>query len=768
MSVYSLIAKVHTQVIGMYFSLLNRLKLKIQKQRRVPVLYQLSTMECGAACLAMILSYYGRKTSVAECRTYCSPGRDGVSARTIAMAARNYGLRVKAYAIEDPADFKYINFPFIAHWEFRHFIIVESWSPKRVQVVDPASGRRQITTEEFDKGFTGVVLLCEPGVNFLTKPKAEASQWISYLQSMLRIRGVRPALILVLCISLALQLLGLALPLFTKILVDSVLPFQITSVMSIIGIGMIVLVATQTLIAYLRSIFLIYLRGKIDSQLMLGFFEHLLALPFEYFQQRSSGDLLLRLNSNSMIRETLTNQTVSMLLDSSFVIVYLCILWLSAPLFAMVVLGIGLIQLSILLLTHRRMYQLTDRDLSAKAEEQSYLVEAMKSMVMLKASGSEARAFDHWSNLFFKQLNVSLKRSHLSALIETSLGMLRIASPLLLLWIGAMQVFDGRMSLGMMLALNSLAISFLTPLTMLVSSGQQLQMVKAQLDRISDVLEAEPEQSLNGNDIYLTDRLTGSIEVRNLSFRYNPESPLVLNNISFNVLPGEKVALVGPTGSGKSTLAMILLGLYKPTSGNIFYDGLPLEKINHQVLRRQFGVVLQESFLFTGSIRQNMSMGNPNMSIEEVIRAAKLANMHKEIEQMPLGYETLVAEGATTLSGGQRQRLSIARAIAHDPVILVLDEATSHLDTKTESEVDANLNSLSCTRIVIAHRLSTIKNADQILVLDNGEIVERGNHDQLMEKGNVYAQLVNSQSNNNQLKTLANDQMDCESLIAFN
>lgn len=672
----------------------------------------------------------------------CGVGRDGLSARTIAIAARGFGFRVRAYSIE-LSDMKSVQLPAIAHWGFNHFVVVEKWSPASVEIVDPGCGRRRLTTEEFSHSFTGVILTFEPGANFTRTRGRTAPYWLRYLKSMMMTRSAVTILTQILVTSAALQLLGLVMPLVTKLLVDQVLPFKITNVLGILGIAMVIALLAQMIMGYLRSVLLIYLRGRLDSQLMENFFEHLLTLPFTFFQQRTTGDLLMRLTSNSRIREMLTNQTLSVLLDGSFVLVYLTILLIISPILGGVVVSLGLLQILLVFGTRRRVRNLAQRDLSAMADEQGYLIEAMKGIGMLKASGAEDVAFDRWSNLFCIQINVSIERSHLAAIIDTALGTIRSLSPLLLLWVGGLLVLNGSMSLGTMLAMNTLAVSFMAPLTMLVASAEQLQMVGSQLERIADVLDAEPEQ-LGQNEL-LSPRLSGSIEARNVSFRYAPEGPLVVKNISFRVQAGQKIALTGPTGSGKSTLAMLLLGLYQPTEGEVFYDGIPLRQFNYRALRNQVGVVLQDPFVFSGSLRQNIALSNPSLSLEEIAEVAHLAGLHNEISVMPMGYETVVSEGGTTLSGGQRQRLSIARALVNRPSIIVLDEATSQLDVRTESEVHQNLSELSCTRVVIAHRLSTIRNADQILVLEDGSIIEQGTHEQLMERGGHYATAVRSQ-----------------------
>jgi ATP-binding cassette subfamily B protein len=425
-------------------------------------------------------------------------------------------------------------------------------------------------------------------------------------------------------------------------------------------------------------------------------------------------------------------------------VVYLAVLLVLAPSFGVVVLAIGCCYLAVMLYTSRRIHELVARDLAAASGSQSYLVEALTGIAALKASGAEERALQHWSNLFFKSLNVSRERKQLSVAVDTAMVVLRTFSPLALLWLGAAQVLNGSMSIGSMLAFSTLALSALGPVASLVLTGQQLQMVTAHLDRIGDIAEAKPEQNIE--EVQVAPDLTGRIELQSVGFRYDPNSPWVLRDISLTVMPGQKVALVGRSGSGKSTLAKVLLGLYSPTEGCVLYDNIPLHMMNYRSVRSQLGVVLQESYVFSGSIRQNIAFSNPNMPLDKIAEAAHVAAIHDEIVGMPMGYETRLSEGGSGLSGGQRQRVALAQAVAHDPVALILDEATSSLDAMTEQQVDENLNNLSCTRILIAHRLSTVRNADLIIVLSEGRVVERGSHNELLEKGGHYAELVRSQT----------------------
>jgi ATP-binding cassette subfamily B protein len=710
--------------------------------KRVPVILQMTTQECGAACLAMVLTYYGRETTLNECRKYLPSGRDGITARAIAQAARDLGLRVRAFSLEPPG-LAELRLPAIVHWNFDHFLVLERWSPQAVEVTDPAVGRRRLSAEEFSAGFTGVVLVMAPGPDFRPQRARDKLSWHSFLGRLLQTPGTRSSLAQILGASALLQILGLVFPLFTLIVVDMILPAQDLSLLTILGIGMVILVVAQVILTYLRGALALYLEARLDIGVMVGFFEHVLKLPFRFFHERTSGDLLMRLGSISLIREVLTSQTVSGILDGAMVVFYLVILLLWQPLFGLLTLVFGCVLVLLLLGTTRRLYELAERDLAAQAESQSYLVEALTGIATLKAAASEDRAMRHWLNLFFKQLNVSLRRGHVSNLVETGQDAIGTLAPVVLLWVGALWVLEGNLSLGTMLAVVTLSMAFLGPLASLVSTAQQVQLVGAHLERIADVLEAKPEQDVR--TVMSAPRLNGHIEVRNATFRYHPQAAWAIRNVSFSVKPGQKIAIVGPTGSGKSTLAMLLLGLYPLDEGKILYDGLLLRHLNYRTLRSQFGVVLQEPSLFSGSIRRNIAANDPDLSLEQIIEAAQLAAIHDEIVNMPMGYDTVIAEGGGDLAGGQRQRLAIARAVAHRPTFLLLDEATSHLDALTEGIVDQNLSELDCTRIVIAHRLSTVRNADLILVLDEGVIVERGVHGELLALGGTYAALVHDQ-----------------------
>ncbi|MEU6408119.1 peptidase domain-containing ABC transporter [Microbispora sp. NPDC046933] len=706
--------------------------------RRVPVVLQNATTECGAACLAMILSFHGRRTTVQEVAAHLHVGRDGLSALAIVQAAREYGLRAKAFSLE-PADLARLPMPAVIHWEFRHFVVVERWAPGHVDIVDPGLGRRRLTTEEFDAGFTGVLLVFEPAPGFRRARSNAARAWRrDFLRTLLlRRKGLFAQ---VLAASALLQVLGLGLATAFQVVVDRILPRGDEGLLALAGAAVLAAVVTQFAVSYLRSLLLVALRARTDGEVTRNLVSHLVALPYRYFTTRGKGDLLNRSNSVAFLRQMLTGQILSTLLDGPLALVYLVIVFLADPVLGVFLVLLAVAQAGLLLGTAGRVGDHTRRELTALAATQGRLMEAIGGIETLKASGAEPRAMKRWSEEFAVQLDADVRAGLVKGAVESALAAIRYLAPLGLLWVGAWRVLDGSLSLGTLLALNSIAAAALAPLGSLMTALQSLQQAGAHFDRLSDILAAEPEPS-EGIEVL---RLRGAIELRGVSFRHDPRGPWVLRDVSLAVRPGQKVALVGASGSGKSTLARLLLALHTPTEGEIRYDGVPASELNPRSLRRQFGVVTQDPSLFTGTIRENIALNDPDASLERIAEAAGRACLHDEIAAMPMGYETILVEGGG-LSGGQRQRLALARALLPRPKVLLLDEATSQLDAATEARIEARLAGLTQTRVVIAHRLSTIRDADLILVMDKGRVVEGGTHAQLLAMGGRYARLVAAQ-----------------------
>jgi ABC-type bacteriocin/lantibiotic exporter with double-glycine peptidase domain len=714
---------------------------KILPRKRVPVLTQMSATECGAACLAIILSYYGYKTSVAEVSNDCGVGRDGLSALSIVKAARRYHLQVRAISL-DLDSFQHVLLPAIVHWQFNHFIVIEKWTPHYVEVVDPALGRRKLTIEEFDAGFTGICVTLQPGRGFVRRYGIPRFAMLrQYVVNAIKIAPT--SLFQVLLASLISLLFGFVMPITTSFLIDKIIPQSLNNGLLIFGLGMFIFLLAQLLLGTMRSVILVKLAVLIDASLVLGFFDHLIALPLKFFQLRSSGDIISRMESNTVIRNTINAQLIGMILDSCSVVVYLVILYMFSPLFALLPLGFGLLQVLLVLCTTGPLLSLLNRSLETQSRSLGYLTEVLSGIAALKAAGIEQLARDRWAGFFFAEMNATIRRDYFATLVAMAETFLVSLSPLILLLVGAKEVMDGTLSLGTMLALQSLSASFLTPLASLTNTGRQIQLAYAHLDRVADIMQAEPEQK--NLQLISAPHLTGHIRLTDVGFQYDLNSPPILHDLNLTIQPGQKVAIVGRSGAGKSTLGKLLLGLYLPTQGEILYDNIPLQKMNYREVRAQFGVVMQDVGIFSGSIRENISLNIPDITLDAVVQAAMLADLHADIIQMPMDYETQVSEGGSALSGGQRQRLALARALVRCPSVLLLDEATSSLDVVTEQHVEANLQRLPCTQIVIAHRLSTIRNADLILVVDQGTVVERGTHKELLQHNGFYCHLVQSQ-----------------------
>lgn len=712
-----------------------------RRKPRIPFVRQDTASDCGAASLAMVLGYHGKPLPLSEVRQVTGAGREGAHAETLLTAGRWFGLQGRGVRMESVEALATLDPGAILHWRFNHFVVLDRVQGDRLHLVDPAAGRRVVSLQEARRSFTGVALLFEPGTGFERSAAGARRPGVRrYLQPLLAQSGT---LARVLATSLLVQIFALAVPVLIGLVVDRVVPHRDTGLMAVLAVGLASLVGFNLLAVLIRSHLLLDLRTRLDAQLTLDFVDHLVALPFSFFQERPAGDLMLRMNSNSTVREILTSGALSAGLDGLLVSLYLGMLFAASPSLGLLVLGLALLRVVLLFGTRRRQKELMTRSLETQSAAQSYEVQMLAGIETLKASGAEGRAVEQWSNLFVDLLNVSIVRGRLQALVDSMLAGLAMASPLAILFYGAQQVLAGALSLGEMLALNALASGFLVPLTQLVTTAFQLQYLDSYLERIDDVMRTPREQEPGA--LRPADRLRGAIRLEGVSFRYGPAAPLVVRDVSVDIPRGSLVAVVGRSGAGKSTMAGLLAGLHRPSAGRILFDGVDLAAVELRSVRSQLGVVSQHPYLFGASIRANIALADPSLPLSRVIAAARLAHIHEEIQSMPLAYDTLLADGGASLSGGQRQRLSLARALVTRPAILLLDEATSALDAITESAIQRELAELFCTRIVVAHRLSTIRNADVILVMDGGRIVERGSHDELAAGGGAYAELIAQQ-----------------------
>ncbi|MEV7213658.1 peptidase domain-containing ABC transporter [Kitasatospora cineracea] len=728
-----------------------------RKAARVPFRQQLTPTECAAACLSMVLGAHGRHAPVAECRERLGPGRDGVGLTRLVRVAREYGLEVAVHRSPPPTGGtggaggaggagelpdglpELGELPAVALLARHHLVVVEAVTRRGVRVADPALGRYRQDRAEFRRAFGGIALAVRPGPDFERRrmPWRQAPL-LRYLRDFVAAPANRRMLASVAAIAGLLQVLGLALPLATRVAVDRVLPAGGFGAMPALTAALAGTVLLHGVLSLLRLLLTVRLRVRSDAELTEGFIDHLWRLPVRFFLQRSRGDLLLRVQSVSSTREVLTQHLLSCTLDGATLVIYTAVLTVLVPGYLPAVAVLGALQGAVLLGSYTRLRRLAQRELTARSEEQGYLVESLDAMVPVRANGAGERVRRHWRGLFDGYQRAMAARAGTAAWVQAAQSTLAVLAPLVLLWFGLRFVLAGELSLGTMLAANSLALSVLAPVQTLVTASQSFSTMRAQIERVYDVLDTPPLEPGTAD-------LPGSgplaLSLHDLRFAYHEDGPPVLDGISAELPAGGKLGVVGRTGSGKSTLGLVMLGLLAPQRGEVRLDGVRVQDVDPARLRAGFGAVLQELRLFSGSIRDNLLLGRPDASPEEVERACRVAGLHQDVVRLPMAYDTPVGEGGAALSAGQRQRVALARALVSRPRLLLLDEATSHLDALTEQQVDAALGELRVTRVVVSHRLSAIRNADRTLVLDGGRVVDSGTHLELLSRPGLYRDL---------------------------
>lgn len=701
---------------------------------KVPYIPQMEAVECGAACLASILAHWGHHAPLQEVRERCQVTRDGANGAAILQAGRDYGLEAEAYALE-AEHLNDLPLPAILHWEFRHFVVLERLTRKGGWLVDPARGRVHVTTLELSQSFTGVALCFAPDDDLF---QLRAKRRLSLARYRELLTQLKPSLLQVLGASFLLQMAGLTLPMANHVLVDRVLLAHQEPWLWGIAIALGLAVVSQALLTMLRGYVLQGIRSTLDRSLMIGFVRHMASLPIAFFLQRHPGDLIQRVESNAMLRDIFSSRSLSALMDAFLLVGSGTLMLVYSPLLGCLVLLVAAIRVGVLMMLRQVQEQSMAGEMAASGMEQGLLVEALSGLETVKATGSQAYLLDRWSHRMVLRLNRGQERLRISAASGQAMTFLQGVSMALVLGVGGSRVITEQMTLGAFTAFLTLQQIFMTPLEGLLGAITDFQYLSVHLSRLDDVLEtaAEPSGTLRPGP------LTGEIRLENISFRYAEGSPWVLKNIDLHIHRGEKIALVGRTGAGKTTLARLLLGMHPPTEGTLRFDGTDLTELDIAWVRGQLGVVPQDSVLLNDTVRVNLALGDPHLPLERLQEAARRACVDHVIDALPEGWDTRLGQNASILSGGERQRLCLARALAPRPAILLLDEATSSLDLETEAKVHAGLAELGCTRILIAHRLETVKDADRILVLEEGRLVQSGAFDELMVQAGPFQDVV--------------------------
>jgi ATP-binding cassette, subfamily B, bacterial HlyB/CyaB len=711
--------------------------------KRYPFFAQQSAADCGVACLVMISRYWGKQFSVNRLRDIANVDRNGTSLRGLSGAAESIGFSTRPVKASLDQLAKQ-SLPAIAHWEGKHYVVVYEITPKQVIVGDPAIGQKTFTHKAFKKDWTGYALLLQPTAQFRENKEDKTSFW----EFFELLKPHRIVLAEVLFASILIQLFGLVTPLFTQLILDRVVVQRSELTLTAVGLGLLMFSLFRVAMTGLRQYLLDHTANRLDLALIVGFIRHTLRLPLSFFESRYVGDIISRVQENRKIQRFLSGEALSILLDLITVFIYLGLMFWYSWQMALLSLIIVPPYFLLALIATPFLQRISREIFGALNSESSYLIEALTGVRTVKSVAVEQTVRWHWEELLNKAIKTTFSGQVISNSLQIFSNTIEAIVTTALLWYGAYLVIQNQLTIGQLVAFNMLLGNIIRPFQRLTVLWNQLQEVVISVERINDVLEAEPEENLAQNPRQALPMLLGDIHFDRVTFRYHPDSDInVLENLSFHIKPGQMAALIGRSGSGKTTISKLVLGLYPPTDGRILIDGQDMMSLSLQSLRQQVGVVDQDTFLFGSTIRENISLGHPEASLEEVMEASLMAGADEFIKKLPMGYETQIGEGGGLLSGGQRQRIAIARALLGNPRLLILDEATSHLDTESERIIQNNLIKIlrGRTSLVIAHRLSTIRNADVILVLDRGVLVESGTHQELMNKRGQYYYLNQQQ-----------------------
>jgi ATP-binding cassette subfamily C protein len=701
---------------------------------------QMEAVECGAAALGIILEYFGRIVPLEELRVECGVTRDGSKASNMVRAARKYGLDAKGFKIELEGIVD-TPLPCILFWNFNHFVVLEGFGPNWVYLNDPASGPRRVTYQEFNESFTGVVLSFQPGPNF------ERSGRRPSLAHALRqrVRHSERGVLFATLAGIALVVPGLLFPVFSGIFIDKILIARLDDWFRPLLLVMAVTAIVQATLTAMQRAALLQLETKIAVTSSSRFLWHVLRLPLEFYTQRYGGELSARVHLNDDVAAFLAGRFAAAVIDVLLVTFYM-LLMLTYD-WRLTLTGVAAV--AILIVVTVRVNRLradgSQRVFQEDGKATGTVMGGLSSIESLKASGGETDLFSRWAGHQAKYVNAKQELGITTQLFLAVPPLLMAVTGALVLGFGALRVMQGTLSIGQLVAFQALMMGFLVPVERLVQMAAQTQQMHANMIRLDDVMRSlpDPSSALDDSAARTFERLRGEVEFRDVTFGYSRfESPL-LSELSFHLAPGERVALVGPSGCGKSTVAKLSAALYTPWRGRISFDGTPREEVATSLLRNSIAMVDQEITLFEGSVRDTLTLWDSTVPDATLVRAAKDACIHDDIIARPGGYDSNVAEGGANFSGGQRQRLEIARALVTNPRVLILDEATSALDTVTERRIAENLRQRGCTCIIIAHRLSTIRDADEIIVLNGGQVVQRGTHAELLQRADgTYARLT--------------------------
>ncbi len=700
---------------------------------KTPTLLQMDALECGAACLAMILGYYGKNVSLEKIRTDCGVSRDGVKASHILKAAEKYGLKGKGYKMELSA-LKLLTAPVILFWNFNHYVVFEGFKGKKASINDPAVGRRLVETEEFNNAYTGVVLAFEKGENF-----SADGQKPDFMTKLKRnVKGVHTVFLFLCLLSFLFLIPALVYPAFSRFFIDTILIKNSVNLLRPLITAMLVTAIFSAILSIIKNTILIRFQIKLRLTGSSQLIEHMLHLPVQFFQQRFPGELCSRVFASDSVAFLVSERFTNFLIDFFSTIFFLLLMFLYDMPLALLSLALTIIQIIIFRIGREERINKAIKVQIEGGKQDGLTMAGLNMIESIKASGAEDLFLKQWKGQQVRLVNEkqSLRKASAASVIGPE-----VISSLLSIFIltfGSLRVIEGHMTIGMLVAFQMILSGFKAPLNSFMSLGLTMLYARADIQRIDDVMDYELPKIFGEEK----QKLEGYVTFKNVSFGYSPLEQPLITDLSFELSPGKRIAIVGTTGSGKTTIGKLACALYQPWSGEILFDGKALQQIEKKVFASSVAVVNQNTSLFEGSVKDNLTMWDSTVPEDCYIQAAKDACIHDEIAARPKGYSSIIKEGGLNFSGGQRQRLEIARALVTNPSVLILDEATSAMDSVTEELVDENIKRRGCACIIIAHRLSTIRDCDEILVLDHGKIIQRGRHEELLKMDGLYKELI--------------------------
>ena len=695
-------------------------KLSLGFGRNIPTILQTEATECGLACIAMIADYYGYESDLITLRRRFSISQKGSNLSQLIKISNQLKLVTRPLKLE-LEDLDQLKTPCILHWDFNHFVVLESIKGQKVTILDPAFGKRVLSFDEVSQHFTGVALELWPNTDFEKKQEKNQIE----LKSLIgHVRGLWKSLGQILILALALEIFSLISPFFMQWVIDHVIVSADRDLLTVLAIGFAILMCLQQLISVFRSWIMMYMSTHLNVQWRANVFNHLINVPVSYFERRSLGDVVSRFGSIDSIQRTLTSTFLEAILDGLMTVFTLILMFIYSPKLAWIAIATMSLYALIRWLWYAPLKRATEAEIIHAAKQSSHFMETVRGAKTIKLFQRQDLRRSMWLGLLVNQVNASLTTQKLSLGFRLANGFLFGLENILIIWLGATLVLDGNFTVGVMMAFIAYKNQFDGRVAGLIDKFIEVKMLQIDIERLSDIVLTEPEKLYAETEINDISNAENAIEVSNLQFKYSENDPLILKNVSFKIPVNQSVAIIGPTGCGKTTLLHVLLGVFHQTEGEIKVMGQNLDTLGLNFVRDQIGTVLQDDILFAGSIAENICFFDSTPNLEWMNECAEIAAIHQDILKMPMGYQTLVGDIGNMLSGGQKQRIILARALYKKPKILFMDEATSHLDIQKEHEVNEKLKQLKITKILIAHRPETIASAERVIALQDGVIVQ--------------------------------------------